>query len=458
MIKDEQWPVARLIPISSASGAEAQERRAASALLSVLSVVDEFGRALLKPLGAPSGRIETFIEIPFKINGRSVRPDGIITVSRGGKTWGAIVEVKTGSNQLEADQMDIYLDLARELDFDAVLSISNQYTTSSSEYPLAVDRRKTKKVRIHHWSWVQVLTESVVQKQHRGVKDPDQAYILNELIRYLSDPRSGAVAFQDMGPAWTAVRDGARGSTLRKGDPQVEALVYRWDELVRYLCLDLTKDLGRDVEQVLTTAERVASARQQALKESLVEKGELYAEVRIPGAAGSLEIVANLRSRQIVTSTRIDAPKEGKSRGRISWLVRQLPNAPEQLKIEANVARSSASLAALLSDVRENQTALQPDGGKEIRQFSLSVTKDMGLKRDASQGSFIQSVLGTAKSFYGDVLQNLRPWKAQPPKLVTQPEEPVAREIAVDLPVQVVEGMKEAEREMEDTIRGTPQT
>jgi len=129
MIRDERWPVARLIPISSASGIEAQERRAASALLSVLSAVDEFGRALLKPLGAPTGKIETFIEIPFKLDGRSIRPDGIITVSRGGKTWAAIVEAKTSSSLLEREQVDTYLDLARELDFDAVLTLSNQYTT-----------------------------------------------------------------------------------------------------------------------------------------------------------------------------------------------------------------------------------------------------------------------------------------------------------------------------------------
>jgi hypothetical protein len=104
MIKDEQWPVARLIPISSASGVEAQERRAASALLAVIGAVPEFGRALLKPLGAPAGKTETFIEVPFKFEGRSIRPDGIITVTRGSKTWGAVVEAKTGPNTLEPEQ------------------------------------------------------------------------------------------------------------------------------------------------------------------------------------------------------------------------------------------------------------------------------------------------------------------------------------------------------------------
>lgn len=103
MIKDELWPVARLIPIATGTGVEAQERRAASALLAVISSVPDFGRALFKPLGAPAGRFETFIEVPFKLGGRSIRPDGIVAVTRGGKTWGAIVETKVGAARLDVD-------------------------------------------------------------------------------------------------------------------------------------------------------------------------------------------------------------------------------------------------------------------------------------------------------------------------------------------------------------------
>jgi hypothetical protein len=94
VITDEKWPVARLIPISSASGVEAQERRLASALLAVMAAVPEFGYALLKPLGAPSGKFETFIEVPFKLEGKPVRPDGVIVVTRAGKSWSALLEAK----------------------------------------------------------------------------------------------------------------------------------------------------------------------------------------------------------------------------------------------------------------------------------------------------------------------------------------------------------------------------
>jgi hypothetical protein len=215
MLRDERWPVARLIPITSATGVEARERNAASALLAVLSVVEEFGRSLLKPLGAPAGKIEAFVEVPFKLDNKSMRPDGLIGVTRAGKTWWCLVECKVADQQLTAEQMEMYLDLARATGIDAVLSISNHFVSKSSDYPILLDRKKLRKTAVHHWSWVRVLTEAEVQKQYRGVKDPDQAYILGELIRYLSDPRSGVVELKHMCPCWTEVRDGNRYDPLR---------------------------------------------------------------------------------------------------------------------------------------------------------------------------------------------------------------------------------------------------
>jgi hypothetical protein len=60
--------------------------------------------------------------------------------------------------------------------------------------------------------------EEVLEKEHRGVADPDQAYILGELIRYLERPRSGALEFEDMGPSWVSVP--ASTLTHPRGDGQ----------------------------------------------------------------------------------------------------------------------------------------------------------------------------------------------------------------------------------------------
>src|SRR3954464_8761573 len=97
---EDTWLAARLIPTSGISGAEEQERRATSALLAVMSAVREFGRALTQQFGAPAGSVETFIEVPFKLGDGKYFPDGLIRVTRGQRQWTALVEVKTGSNEL----------------------------------------------------------------------------------------------------------------------------------------------------------------------------------------------------------------------------------------------------------------------------------------------------------------------------------------------------------------------
>ena len=418
LLRDDRWPVARLIPLTTSTGVEAKERNAASALLAVLAHVDEFGRALLKPLGAPAGKIEAFVETQIKAeNGKSIRPDGLIGVTRAGKTWWALVECKIGDQPLTAEQMESYLDLARFTGIDAVLSISNHYTSRSADYPIAIDRKKLKKVAIHHWSWVRVLTEAEVQKQFRGVRDPDQAYLLDELIRYLSDPRSGVVQFDDMGPSWTKVRDGARVRTLRKADEDVGAVANRWDELIRFLSLEMTKDLGRDVRELQRRAEATSQGRHQALRDSLAKDGQLYAGLQIPDTAGPLTIVADLASRQIRIQTDLDAPKDAQSRGRVSWLLRQLAKAPPDLTVEAKVSHLSSTLSAPLGKVRDDPMVVIPDRTREIRGFRLTLTRDLGVNRAAGRGSFIDSVVSTTKEFYRDVLQKLVAWKPKAPKL-----------------------------------------
>ena len=102
-----------------------------------------------------------------------MRPDGLIGVTRAGKTWWCLVECKVADQSLTVDQMAMYLELAGANAIDAVLSISNQYATKPSEYRIQLDPKKLRKTAIHHWSWVRVLTEAEVQKQFRGVKDPD---------------------------------------------------------------------------------------------------------------------------------------------------------------------------------------------------------------------------------------------------------------------------------------------
>lgn len=416
---EETWHEARLIPTSGINGAEEQERRATSALLAVLGAVKEFGRSFVKEFGAPAGAMTCFIEVPFVLGEQRLYPDGLIRVCRGAKSWTALVEVKTGPNELAPAQLENYLDIARNEGFDAVITISNEIPAVAGQHPTKVDKRKTKKVSLHHVSWSQVLAEAVLQKEFRGVADPDQAWILGELIRYLEHKKSGALEFDDMGESWVSVRDSVAAGTLRATDKGIAEVVSRFDALLRFASLQLGRQLGTEVVPALSRREAAEPAvRAEALTEALCKEGVLSGSIRIPDTAGLLVVTADLRASKITCHVDVDAPREGRSTTRVNWLLRQLKNAPDTTRIEAFVNHGrGSSTAELLAKVRENPALLVADPAKELRAFRVAVTTNLGGKRGRGRGAFIDSVLTGVDAFYADVLGSLRTWSAAPPKL-----------------------------------------
>ena len=416
---EEPWHEARLIPTSGINGPEEQERRATSALLAVMTSVREFGRVMTQPLGAPAGHIQTYIEVPFTLGESRIYPDGLLRVTRGSKTWTALVEVKTSTNELKTQQLENYLDVAKEQGFDALITISNEIPAIAGQHPTAVDKRKIKKVALHHLSWTQVLSEAIVQKEHRGVADPDQAWILGELIRYLEHHRSGALEFNDMGPSWVAVRDGVSAGTLRSTDKASVMVASRFDALLRYASLKLGRQLGTEVVPALTRKELDEPAlRTQTMAASLAASGTLQGAIRIPNAIGPLVVNVDLRANKVTCFVDIEAPKEGRPATRVNWLIRQLKHAPDGLRVEAFQMHSrGAGTAALLKDVRENPSVLIDDPKRDLRAFRIALIAPTGPKRGTGRGSFIDSVVGAVNTFYGDVIQHLKSWTATPPKL-----------------------------------------
>jgi hypothetical protein len=415
---EEGWQQARLIPTSGINGQEEAERRATSALLAVIGSVREFGQAMVRGLGAPAGQLGTYIEVPFTAGERTIYPDGVLETSRGTRTWTCLVEVKTGSCELERQQVESYLDVARENDFDGVLTISNQMAPAPGVHPVDVDRRKLKRVALHHLSWAEVLTVAVQQRVHRGVSDPDQAWILGELIRYLEHPKSGALDFSDMSSSWVPVREALAAGTLRSSDKGLAEVVSRWEQLMRFAALRLGRELGADVQVQLSRREVAEPAlRFAGQTQSLVNHGLLTGTLKIPDAVAPIDISADLRAGRVVVSVDVDAPREGRPATRVNWLVRQLRDAPDELRLDAFTAGSRSSTSDLLRVIRENQSVLIVDPKKEFRTFRVAATSPLGAKRGVGRGGFIDSVLAALDGFYATVVQQLRPWSAKAPQL-----------------------------------------
>jgi hypothetical protein len=442
----EKWGHARLIPTFGIRDQREQEKRATSCLLAVMHGVPEFGHALLRELDAPkSAVIETFAEVRFKdAAGKTVIPDGAIVCRRGKKTWTCLVEVKTGTAQLKDDQVSAYIDIAKVNGFDGVLTISTQITGNSAESPVAVDRRKLRGgLSLWHFSWWRVLTEAIVQQRYRGVSDPDQEWILRELIHYLSSPASGALGFEDMGDKWVPVRSAARDGSLRKGDAAAREVATRWEQFTNYLGLSLSQELGASVT-VHRVRNQTTQQRVDELVQGLEQHGELISVLHVPDAIGPLTIRANLRSRQTFVSVAIDAPREGQVKARFNWLLRQLKDAPGDLLVEASFPNARTTTAAKLADVREDPSALyySPDPKREPRGFVVLQSKPMGQKRGRDEGSFVRETGIQTVGFYRDIVQNLKAWQAPAPKLrapVDAPPEPDSLEEIVSPDALIVE-------------------
>lgn len=416
---NEDWHPARLIPTAGIKKQEEQEKRATSALLAVMGAVPEFGHRLLGEMGAPKGKIAAFAEVQLKDPGGKVNiPDGAILVTRGQTSWSALLEVKTGSAELKTDQYERYLDMARQHGFDALLTITNQIRRGEEDIPVTFNRRKVGNLTLRHQSWWRILTAAVIQHRFKGIDDPDQAWILGELIAYLDHENSGASGFHDMGPEWVRVRNGIRSGTLRSNDREAREVAARWEQFIEYVCLGLSQDLGRDVQPVRPRKESPEARLEQTVKR-LAEEGSFSGTVRVPDAVGDLRLVADLSSQQVTTSVSLDAPRDRRPAAAVNWLLRQVKEAPDDLRVGVRFAQARETTALLLGEAREQPKALlsQVDRKREPREMSLALSRPMGRKRGRGKGAFVTDTMQQTIGFYREIVQDLRAWTPRAPKL-----------------------------------------
>lgn len=425
--ESEGWHPARLIPTAGIKQQEEQEKRATSALLAVMAAVPEFGHGLLHELGAPKGKIATYAEVQLKDpGGRTSIPDGAIVVTRANKSWKALVEVKTGAAELRTDQYERYLDMTRQHGFDALLTITNQIRRSDDDIPVAFNKRKAGRLRLRHFSWWRILTTAVVQHRFKGIDDQDQAWILGELIAYLDHENSGASGFHDMGSEWVRVRDGVRAGTLGSMDREAREIATRWEQFIEYVCLGLSQDLGRDVQPAWPRRQS-PEARLEETTRRLVDEGVMAGAVRVPDAVGDLRLEADLRSQQLTTSVALDAPRDRRPTAALNWLLRQVKEAPDDLRMGARFAQARETTALLLGEAREQPKALlsQTDAKREPRELSLALSRPLGRKRGRGKGSFVTETMAQTIDFYREIVQDLRAWSPTAPKLRQEaPERP----------------------------------
>lgn len=418
--------LARLIPVSKVA-----EERATSTLLACLMAVDAFAKQLFSLAGIDLGKryaLDCYTEVAFKGANlpKGARPDGLIVLNTGQITRTFLVETKTKRHNLDEEQLLRYVDMARELGLDGLITISNQFAAVPTHHPVPLPKSKVGNLQLFHWSWGAIVAEAKLLAENKEVSDPEQAYILNELLRFLDADRDIVRPFDSMAPGWDSLCEKVNlNQKILKKDEDANETVNNWHELVRALSLDLSNRIARNVRTVLRRGELSKPLKRfDNDLNRLVRNNQLTAAFDIPDAAGRLELVVDLRNRTLQAAMDVAAPQDkAKPATSIRWLLRQLKDAPAQSIIQATWPGRTANTLAPLAEVREDEKRLIPENCSTLPvSFRVILHKDLG-RNFRMRKKFVEATEGFLPEYYKQIGQHLTSWTAPPPKVREQPED-----------------------------------
>lgn len=419
LVQGEQ---ARLIPVGSE---KAQERRATSVFLSTLSVVERFAISVLGTVGQKLGArssLECYTEVVLtQDKDKNDRPDGLIVLRTGKRVWSALIEAKTGTAQLDVDQIQRYLSIAKQHKIDAVITISNQFAALPTHHPVKVPKTATRSVGLFHWSWMSLRTHAIFELDIEQKLDPEQRYILNEFKRYFMHPSSGVKSFDSMNTEWKEVCSTVKnGGRLLKTAEEVRNTIGAWHQEQRDISLLLTRELKVPVSLKLKKTHKAEpESRLKDDSQALVDNHRLTSVFEIPDAASDLTVIADLRRRTVSASMEIIAPTDKKStKARVNWLIRQLQKTGDSsIQIVAKWPGRTQDTSASLDVLRDEPGALQCENTSlSPTRFQVMLVRDLAGKFSGSK-TFLDCLNSAVKDYYREAGEHLRLWVPPAPKL-----------------------------------------
>lgn len=422
----------RLFPTIRIGTVAEAETRATAALLATLRAVSEFGRVVVKLAGGPAGKPDCYTEVPYEDRSQvppvALRPDGLLVVTRAGKTWRCLVEVKVGSSPIEREQVEKYLQLAKQEDVSALITISNEAAIGGGLPFTGVNKSLLKGLTVVHLSWERLLSEARLLRGQDRVGDSDQQWMLDEWIQYVSDPTSRIVDPPSLGPRFGDLLTAAKEGNLAGVGLAAKDVCGYWDGFLQKVADRLRADLHVDVSAAMTTAERQDNElRLRNLQAVAVSEGRLTGTLKVKNAASDITVDVLLSARAVRFGIEVKAPSEGRQLTRVKWMTKQLAKAPPEALLHVHWDLKKLKSQARVSDALIDAVCLMRDVNLQLipadavpRAFAIEWTQD--LQRGKGKAVVLDGIMADLEKFYALVVEGIVAFVPRAPKLLTNAE------------------------------------
>jgi len=429
---------ARLIPDKTGD-----EMALTSIILSAFRLVKEFRQQILfSDIKLKRGEMFCYTEVAFSafketIKGKeqNSRIDGlVIVVNRGGKIIdAAFFEMKSGGNTIEEEQIKQYMHIARLCNVEKMITVSNEFVQEPVQTPLNI--KIPKDIKLYHLSWTYIRTVASILlfkndekgKEKKRIDDDDQIEIMKEVVTYLDSSNSGVCGFSIMRDGWKKVIDAIQKDTpLVKSNPNFQETIVSWLQEEKDMALILSRETG-----VLVQLNKKRATREYHT-ETLVKHKQLTSFLSVKNTVSDIMITVDLNGEKVKMSIKTNVRPSKTLRGRLGGVKTQISNALNSLeKADSNKSKSlskflrenlhitidiknfrSSPLGKAFDDFDEIYE-LNELKGKEIRGFYISLTKKISFGRK----KFIEEIEKMLVEFYGGIVQNIKNWEQEAPKV-----------------------------------------
>jgi hypothetical protein len=400
---------ARLFP----NGNNDNEIATTSIFLASLSAVKEYREELFNEIGvnklkARNAILHVYTELNNSKNGN--RPDGLIVITSGKYTpvveWACFIETKVKDNEICAIQIEKYVDFAREVGINDIITISNYLVTNPKESPIKLKKRS---FNLYHWSWVYLKVTALRLIKNNLIEDEDHIFILKELRRFF-DNHKNLYNFVNMGKDWKESVNKIHKLDLSQkvNNDILQNIIKSYKQEEKDISLQLTDKSNFHVELIYK------NNRSEELENMLQNSRCITSNFMINRDKKNIfSIEVDFLRQKIKCYTNIIITK-GKAQAQTTALIKMFEEigATDHILINAYYNRKKCnhkdiSLTQLINEKKRSEfySILDKNLGNEVKFFEIK-TEDLLGKDFQNVKNFIIKLENTALRFLTQVMAN----------------------------------------------------